>query len=123
MSPAESTVVPDEGLVETSDRVEDEKAEEAKPKRQPPYAVILHNDDLNGMDFVVTSIRKVFNYGRLRALKLMLKAHISGQSVLWSGALEVAELKADQLRSCGADPTMRAYGATTLTVTIEPLPQ
>jgi len=97
--------------------------ERTKPKRQPPYAVILHNDDLNGMDFVVGVLRKVFKFGRLHAVWLMLKAHFAGRVVVWTGSLEVAELKADQLRSCGADPAMKAHGATTLSVSIEPLPQ
>jgi ATP-dependent Clp protease adaptor protein ClpS len=97
--------------------------ERTKPKRQPPYAVILHNDDLNGMDFVVGVLRKVFKFGRLHAVWLMLKAHVSGRVIVWTGSLEVAELKAEQLKSCGADPLMKAHGATTLSVSIEPLPQ
>ena len=92
-----------------------------KPKRQPTYAVILHNDDYNGMDFVIGVLKKVFGYGTSKAVWLMLKAHTTGQAQVWSGSLEVAELKADQLRSCGADPAMVANGATKLTVSLRPL--
>jgi ATP-dependent Clp protease adaptor protein ClpS len=93
-----------------------------KAKQQPPYAVVLHNDDVNGADHVVVSLRKVFNYGLTKAIGLMLQAHVTGQSIVWTGSLEVAELKADQLRSCGPDPKMRDRGALPLNVSIEPLP-
>src|SRR5262245_41404705 len=96
--------------------------EQTETRRQPPYAVILHNDDINGMDFVVGVLRKVFNYGRMKSIWLMLKAHATGRAVVWSGSLEVAELKADQIRSCGPDPRMKPHGACTLSVSIEPLP-
>jgi ATP-dependent Clp protease adaptor protein ClpS len=96
--------------------------EQTRTRRQPPYAVVLHNDDVNGFDYVVGVLRKVFNYGRLKAFWLTLKAHVSGRSVVWTGSLEVAELKADQLRSCGPDPNMKHRGATPLGVTVEPLP-
>jgi ATP-dependent Clp protease adaptor protein ClpS len=94
----------------------------AKAKRQPPYAVVLHNDDVNGADYVVISLRKVFNYNLTKAIGLMLQAHVTGRSIVWTGTLEVAELKADQLRSCGPDPNMRERGALPLQVSIEPLP-
>ncbi len=97
--------------------------ERTESKRQPPYAVILHNDDFNGFDFVVGVLRKVFHYGRVKAFKLTMTAHAAGRSNVWSGALEVAELKADQIRSCGADPAAKSRGALALRVTIEPLPQ
>lgn len=87
-------------------------------KRQPPYCVVLHNDDCNSFEFVVGVIRKVFHYGEPKAFRLTLAAHERGRSILWSGSLEVAELKADQLRSCGADPEMQAHGALPLQVTI-----
>jgi ATP-dependent Clp protease adaptor protein ClpS len=93
----------------------------SKPKRQPPYAVILHNDDYNGMDYVVGVLKKVFGYGTSKSIWLMLRTHATGQTQVWSGALEVAELKADQLRSCGADPNMRQQGAQPLRVSLEPL--
>jgi ATP-dependent Clp protease adaptor protein ClpS len=96
--------------------------EKTKPKRQPPYAVILHNDNFNGFDYVVSVLRKVFNYDRVKAYQLTMAAHTSGHSIVWSGVREVAELKADQVRSCGPDPVAKAHGALALRVTLEPLP-
>jgi ATP-dependent Clp protease adaptor protein ClpS len=83
---------------------------------------VLHNDDINGFDYVVGVLRKVFNYGRLKAFWLTLKAHVTGRSIVWAGSLEVAELKADQLRSCGPDPNKKHRGAPLLGVSVEPLP-
>jgi ATP-dependent Clp protease adaptor protein ClpS len=88
-------------------------------KRQPPYCVVLHNDDVNSFEFVVGVVRKVFHYGEPKAFRLTLAAHEQGRSILWSGSLEVAELKADQLKSCGPDPEMKSRGALPLSVTIE----
>lgn len=96
--------------------------EQQATKRQPPYAVVLHNDNWNGFDFVIDVLCKVFHYERLKSQRLTLEAHETGRSAVWSGSLEVAELKADQIRSCGPDPRMSAAGALPLRVTIEPLP-
>ncbi|MFI4875409.1 MAG: ATP-dependent Clp protease adaptor ClpS [Blastopirellula sp. JB062] len=92
-------------------------------RRQPPYVVILRNDDLNTFDFVIETLRKVFGYELEKCVKLALAAHNHGQSAIWSGPLEVAELKADQVRSRGADPQMKSRGARPLRVSVEPLPQ
>jgi len=116
---ASSAAVIDE--VET-ERPDVKPVEKNKPKVLPPYAVILHNDDVNGFDHVISVLRKVFHYGRIKAARLTLEAHLKGRSIVWSGQLEHAELKADQIRACGPDPVMKARGATTLKVTVEPLP-
>lgn len=93
---------------------------ETRTKRQPPYAVILHNDDINTMDWVILVLRKVFGYEVEKCFELMLEAHEKGRSAVWVGSLEVAELKADQVRSCGPDPVMKARGAQPLGVSVEP---
>ena len=95
---------------------------ETQTRRQPPYAVILHNDDINTMEFVVGVLRKVFGYTVEKCVELMIEAHEKGRSVVWVGPLEVAELKADQIHSCGADPVQAARGAQPLGVSVEPAP-
>ncbi len=94
---------------------------DGRPKRQPPYAVILHNDDVNTCEFVIGVLMKVFGYSVEKCVQLMLDAHHSGRSVVWSGSLEVAELKADQIHSCGPDPDQKDKGAEPLRVSLEPL--
>jgi ATP-dependent Clp protease adaptor protein ClpS len=108
--------------VETEKPADKPRADE-KRKRQPPYAVILHNDDVNGFDFVIGVLRKVLKIGYPKARLLTMQAHVAGRSAVWTGVLEVAELKADQIRSCGPDPMMKERGAQTLRVTVEPLPR
>ncbi len=98
-----------------------EEIETRRTPPQPPYAVILHNDDVNGMDFVIVVLRKVFGYTPEKCSLLMLEAHNKGKVVVWSGAREVAELKADQIHSCGPDPDRADAGAEALRVSIEPM--
>jgi len=93
---------------------------ETKTRRQPPYAVVLHNDDVNTMDFVVMVLHKVFGYAVEKCVELMIEAHEKGRAAVWVGTLEVAELKADQIHSCGPDPAQKAKGAQPLGVTVEP---
>jgi ATP-dependent Clp protease adaptor protein ClpS len=92
----------------------------ARPRTQPPHAVVLHNDPVNEFDYVVGVLRKVFRYGGGKAFWLTLKAHVTGRCVVWTGVLEVAELKAQQVRDCGPDP--RKPNAPPLNATTEPLP-
>jgi ATP-dependent Clp protease adaptor protein ClpS len=93
-----------------------------QPKVLPPHAVVLHNDPINEMDFVVGVLKKVFHYGTGRAFLMMIRAHLTGRSIIWTGSLEVAELKAEQVHACGPDPRKRAKGAQPLKTTVEPLP-
>ncbi len=91
-------------------------------KQQPPYAVVLHNDDVNTFGYVMCVLQKVFHYDVPKAFTLTVQAHETGRSIVWTGSLEVAELKVDQIRSCGPDPQMKHIGAPPLAVSIEPLP-
>jgi ATP-dependent Clp protease adaptor protein ClpS len=99
-----------------------EEATSRSTQPLPPHAVVLHNDDLNSCEFVVEVLQKVFRYPQPKAVTLMMHAHLRGRSLIWSGQKEVAELKADQVRSCGPDPIAKARGASPLRVTVEPLP-
>jgi ATP-dependent Clp protease adaptor protein ClpS len=94
---------------------------EIQLEEQPPYAVVLHNDNINTFEWVIKVLSKVFGYGYWKCLKLAMRAHTSGQSVVWSGALEIAELRAEQIVSCGPDPARVEAGARPLRVTLEPM--
>lgn len=93
--------------------------EKSITKLLPPYAVILHNDDYNTFDFVIEVIIKVFHYPVEKAVAHTLEAHQTGRSIVWSGSKEVAELKAEQIHSCGADPEAKSRGAQPLQVSVE----
>jgi ATP-dependent Clp protease adaptor protein ClpS len=98
-----------------------QEVDETRTERQPPYAVILHNDDVNTMVFVIEVLQKVFRYTVERCYRLMMEAHEKGRCVVWIGAREVAEFKADQIHSCGPDPDRKNAGAEPLRVTVEPV--
>lgn len=74
-----------------------------KPKRQPPYAVILHNDDYHTFQYVIDPLMKLFAYPLEKAFQLTNQVHTQGKSIVWSGTLELAELKRDQVRGFGPD--------------------
>ena len=78
MSSTLSTPEIDEA-VDTSSRLDD------------VYNVIVLNDPVNLMSYVVMVFRKVFGFDSTRARKHMMEVHQQGRSVVWSGAQEKAE--------------------------------
>ena len=85
-----------------SKRREKEK-DKPRPKTQPPYAVIVENDDFHTFNYVIEVLQKVFGYDLQKAVMLTVEVDAMGQAIVWSGALEVAELKRDQIRGFGPD--------------------
>jgi ATP-dependent Clp protease adaptor protein ClpS len=74
-----------------------------RPKTQPPYAVIVENDDFHTFNYVIEVLQKVFGYDLQKAFGLTVEVDATGQAIVWSGTLEVAELKRDQIRGFGPD--------------------
>lgn len=73
--------------------------EKTKTRRVPPYNVILLNDDHHSMEFVIEVLCKALGYNVERSYQLMMQAHNSGRTIVWTGPKEVAELKAEQVRT------------------------
>lgn len=96
---------------------------QAKKKKQPRYAVILHNDDDHTFQYVIDMLMKIFAYPLEKAFVLTNQVHTQGKSMVWSGPLELAELKRDQVRSFGPDFYAVKKVEYPLGVTIEPLPE
>ena len=103
-----------------TESVVDEWLEEVtKEELAGKYSVVLHNDPINGVDFVTRVIHAVFGYGLRKSAWLMLKAHFTGRSTLWVGAKGEAEQKRNEMIAHGPDPNMLHKGAQPLTVTVE----
>jgi ATP-dependent Clp protease adaptor protein ClpS len=101
-------------------RAKDE--ESTRPKTQPPYAVIVENDDLHTWNYVIEVLQKVFGYDEQKATLLTAEIHYTGQSIVWSGSLELAELKRDQVRGFGPDVHASKPVTFPLGVRVEMLP-
>ncbi len=82
--------------------------EKLKPRLLPQYKVILHNDDKNDFDHVITTIISLCGLNKQDAELRTLEAHFSGCALLLVTHKERAELYVDQFQSCS------------LIVTIEP---
>ncbi len=99
-----------------------ETVEETKTKRQPPYAVIVLNDDVHTFDYVINCFQKVFGYALPKAFLLAKEIHEKGRAIVWSGTREVAELKKEQIEGMGPDFFARVKVDGPLGVVLEPLP-
>ena len=97
--------------------------DKSKTKRQPPYAVIVHNDEDHTFQFVIEVLMTLFGYTLEKAFVLTNQVHVAGKAVVWTGTLEVAELKRDQIRGYGPDLFAAKKVEYPLGVTIEPLPE
>ncbi len=86
------------------------KTRPADPKvgRLPPWKVLLHNDDVNDMHYVVETIQALTTLNRHEAMQRMLEADKTGTALLLTTNREHAELLAEQ------------FASKKLTVTIEP---
>ncbi|WP_303700611.1 ATP-dependent Clp protease adaptor ClpS [Flexistipes sinusarabici] len=61
------------------------------------YHVILLNDDITTMDFVVFILEKIFEKAHSEAVNIMLMVHEQGEGVAGTYVKEIAETKASQV--------------------------
>ena len=107
---------------ETTVTTKPRKREETKTRRIPPYNVILENDDDHSFEFVVQTLIKALGYAVEKCFQLMLEAHEKGRAVVWTGPKEVAELKAEQIRTFHEIREADGKQLGPLGCTIEPAP-
>ncbi|MBI4498283.1 MAG: ATP-dependent Clp protease adapter ClpS [Chloroflexi bacterium] len=88
-------------------RVQEAPSRQVQEGLLPRYHVILHNDDMNGMHYVVHCLlRCVPSLTPEQATAIMLEAHHHGQAVVITCPLEPAELYRERLESCGLTATI-----------------
>ena len=84
------------------------KPKPPEAKELPPYKVLLHNDDVNDMLYVVRTIMELTHLNKSDSTLRMMEAHTTGVALLLVTHKERAELFVDQ------------FASKRLTVTIEP---
>ena len=62
--------------------VEITQDEQQKTAYEPMYRVIIHNDDVTPMDFVIVVLHNIFMLQPSDAVKVMLTAHYRGEAVV-----------------------------------------
>ena len=76
-------------------------------KNSPLYKVLLHNDPVNTMEYVVTTLRQVVpKLSEQDAIAVMLEAHNSGIGLVIVCDLEPAEFYSESLNSKGLSTTI-----------------
>ncbi|HYD01591.1 MAG TPA: ATP-dependent Clp protease adaptor ClpS [Phycisphaerales bacterium] len=78
------------------------------PVRKPldQYKVLLHNDDVHEMLFVVQTIVEVVPMAARKAFTVMAEAHQTGVALVTVTHLELAELYRDRFQSKGLTSTI-----------------
>jgi ATP-dependent Clp protease adaptor protein ClpS len=71
-----------------------------------PWLVIVWNDPVNLMSYVVFVFQKLFGYSREKATRLMLQVHHDGKAVVSDGSREKAEADVARLHGYGLWATM-----------------
>jgi ATP-dependent Clp protease adaptor protein ClpS len=93
--------------------------QEQQVRRQPPYNVILLNDDDHTYQYVIRMLKEIFAFPEEKGFRMADEVHRSGRVIVLTTTLEHAELKRDQIHAYGPDPLLeRCKGS--MSAMIEP---
>jgi len=98
-----------------------EEATDIRTRRQPPYHVILLNDDDHSYDYVIKMLKELFGHPEEKGFELAKEVDTQGRVIVCTTSMERAELKRDQIHAYGPDPLIeRCQGS--MSAVIEPAP-
>lgn len=92
-----------------------ERGTKLKPREPEMYNVVMHNDDMTTMDFVVGVLISVFFKPTAEAIELMMTIHESGSAVVGQYYYDIAQSKAQKAQRIARD------NGFPLRVTVEPI--
>ncbi|WP_435016852.1 ATP-dependent Clp protease adaptor ClpS [Tundrisphaera sp. TA3] len=117
----ESAVAEAEPIVSTQSAPKTGADARSKTRKQPPYHVIVLNDEEHTFEYVIELLTKIFGHSLNIAETLTWRIHNSGRAIVLTTHRELAELKCDQVLSYGPDPRM-SISKGPLGCYIEPAP-
>ena len=86
-----------------------EEKQEIVRKKSPRYKVLLHNDPVNTMDYVVKTLRQVVpQLSEQDAMAIMLETHETGIGLVIVCDIEPAEFYSECLKSKGLTSTIES---------------
>ncbi|MGH8998412.1 MAG: ATP-dependent Clp protease adapter ClpS [Acidimicrobiia bacterium] len=89
----------------TPQRLDEPDVDEAAETGRP-WIVVVWNDPVNLMSYVVYVFQKLFGYSKEKATKLMLDVHYKGKAIVSDGTREKAEADVARLHAHGLWATM-----------------
>ena len=108
-------VVPlEEAVTKPQERTEREQ------KRQPPYNVVLWNDDDHTYEYVILMLLSLFGHQPEKGYLLAKEVDTQGRVIVLTTTLEHAELKRDQIHAFGKDDLIAGCKGS-MKATIEPV--
>jgi ATP-dependent Clp protease adaptor protein ClpS len=93
---------------------------EEKTRRQPPYHVVLLDDDYHTFQYVIAMLQQLFGYPMEKGYQMALEVHTTGRCIVLTTTKEHAELKRDQIHAFGADPLSSKECQGSMSAVIEP---
>ena len=84
--------------------------EQAHTAMNVPWNVLVWDDPVNLMSYVVYVFRSHFGYSDAKARTLMLEVHHQGRSIVFTGSLEEAETHVSALHGYGLWATYEKAG-------------
>ena len=90
-------------MTETLVKTKSKTQEETKTKRQPPYNVILLNDDDHSFQYVIGMLQQIFAFPAEKGMQCAKEVHEKGRVILLTTTREHAELKQEQVHAFGPD--------------------
>jgi ATP-dependent Clp protease adaptor protein ClpS len=115
-------VAVEEPIVTTQTAPKSRTAVATETRRQPPYNVIILNDEEHTFDYVIELLTKLFGHALPDAEALTRAIDTRGRAIVYTTHKEKAEFKRDQVLAYGPDPRM-PISKGSLGCYIEPAPE
>jgi ATP-dependent Clp protease adaptor protein ClpS len=78
-------------VAESRTHTRTETRSSTEPRLEDSWRVVVLNDPVNLMSYVVMVFKKVLGFDETKARRHMLEVHEQGRSVVWVGVRETAE--------------------------------
>ena len=79
-----------------SPNIEEDLEQEEEVQLEPPYKVIIHNDDVTTFEFVIRMLQGVFGLNVMQAEQIAMHTHIKGSAYVGTYPKAEAERKVNK---------------------------